>query len=188
LGPPWSAESAGPVSALVVKPHAVGDAYRLRQQYRGRTTVAVFPAEVLNPLYVLLGDVSSLLRTMALAFDALLMAAVLLVIAAVLAARRESIGVLRALGAPPAFVFAVVWAQGALLVVGGALGGFAVGGLLLHATSAAVLSHLGLAIDARLGVPEILMATGMLAIGSVLAALPSLGALRTPVQRLLHRA
>jgi putative ABC transport system permease protein len=188
LGPPWSPASARPVSAIVVKPHTVADAYRLRQQYRGRETIALFPAEALNPLYALLGNVSDLLRWMAFAFDALLMAAVLLVIVAVLAARRESIGVLRALGAPPTFVFMTIWIHGALLVAGGALGGLAFGAVLVRALSGAAGQRLGLTIQASIGVPEVLMATGMLAIGSVLAALPSLLTLRTPVRQLLQRA
>jgi putative ABC transport system permease protein len=186
LGPPWSPDAAGPVSAIVVKPRTVGDAYRLRQQYRGRESVALFPAEVLNPLYSLLGNVGDLLRAMAVAFNALLMAAVLLVIAAVVAARRDSIGALRALGAPPAFVFAVVWLQGALLVAGGAMGGVVLGALLSRALSATLGGSLGLAIDAGIRLPEVLLAAGLLALGSLLAALPSLLALRKPVRNLLQ--
>jgi putative ABC transport system permease protein len=64
-----------------------------------------FPAEVLVPLYALLGEVRELVAGMALAFQILLIGAVLLVIVAALAARRQSIGVLRALGAPPLSYF-----------------------------------------------------------------------------------
>ena len=188
LGPPWAPGAAGPVPAVVVKPRTVTDAYQLRQRYRARETIAVFPAEVLNPLYSLLGSVGDLLRSVALAFDALLMAAVLLVMVVVLAARRPSIGILRALGAPPLFVFAAVWAQGALLVAGGACGGLAVGALLVRLLSTAAGARMDLAIDAAIGVPEIRMAAGLLLAGAVLAALPSLLTLGTPVRRLLRGA
>jgi cell division protein FtsX len=57
---------------------------------------------VLTQLYALLDSVREVISWMALAFQLLLIAAVLLVIVAMLAARRQSIGVLRALGAPPA--------------------------------------------------------------------------------------
>ena len=50
VGPPWSAADAKPVPALVVRPVTVSDAYRLRQQFRGKEATALFPAEVLNPL------------------------------------------------------------------------------------------------------------------------------------------
>jgi putative ABC transport system permease protein len=186
LGPPWSPEVAGPVPAIAVRPRSVNDAYRLRQQYRGKETIALFPAEVLNPLYALLGDVSGLMRGMALAFDALLAASVVLAIAAVLAARRGSLGVLRALGAPPRFVFATVWLVGALLVAAGAVGGLALGALFTLLASGAASSRLGFAIDATIGVPEVVTALALLVGGSLLAAVPSLVAMRTPVGRLLR--
>ena len=72
---------------------------------------------------------------MALAFQTLLIAAVLLVIVAALAARRQSIGVLRALGAPPSFVFLTVWLQGALLIASGVLAGAMLGWALARGIS-----------------------------------------------------
>lgn len=63
------------------------------------------PAEVIVPRYALLGNVRELIAAMALALQILLIATLLPVIVAPLAARRQSIGVLRALGAPPSFVF-----------------------------------------------------------------------------------
>jgi len=188
LGPPWTTATAGRVPAIVVKPRTVTDAYQLRQRYRGHGTLALFPAEALNPLYALLGDVRDLMRWMAFAYDALLMAAVLLVIAAVVAARRSSVGVLRALGAPPTFVFATVWLHGALLVGAGAVLGLALGALLVHALGAAAGARLGLALDARIGAPELLLVLSMLAAGSLLAALPSLLTLRASVRNLLREA
>ncbi len=187
LGPPWVAGRAGPVPAIVVRPRTVTDAYRLRQQYRGRETMALFPAEALNRLYAVLGDVGLLLRWMAFAFDALLMAAIVLVIAAMLAARRDSIGVLRALGAPPLYVFATVWLHGALLVAAGAAGGLAFGAVLARALGAIAGDRLGFAVGAGIGAPELLLVAGMFVAGSLLAALPSLAALRSPVRRLLQR-
>src|SRR4029434_8800402 len=42
--------------AIVVTPRSVTDAYQLRAKYRTSGTTALFPAEVLLPLYSLLGD------------------------------------------------------------------------------------------------------------------------------------
>jgi len=186
LGPPWTAAAVQGVPALVVKPRTVGEAYRLRQKYRGRETTALFPAEVLNQLYSILGNVRDLMRWLALAFDILLVAAVLLVIVAVLSARRQSLGVLRALGAPPSFVFVMVWVQGALLVGAGVVTGVALGAVLTRVVSAIAGDQLGLALDATIGVPELAFAAALLAGGSALAALPSLATLRVPVSRLLR--
>jgi putative ABC transport system permease protein len=186
LGPPWSAGEARPVPAIVIRPRTVADAYRLRQQYRGRETMALFPAEALNPLYAVLGDVGLLLRSMAIALDALLMAAIVLVIAAMLAARRDSIGVLRALGAPPRYVFATIWLHGALLVAAGTACGLVVGTALAHVLGGMAGDRLGFAVGAGVGVPELLLVACMFAAGSLLAALPSLAALRAPVRGLLQ--
>jgi putative ABC transport system permease protein len=186
LGPPWPAPASVP--AVVVRPESVADAYRLRQAYRGHGTMALFPAEVLNPLYAVLGDVRDLMRAMALVFDALLLAAILLAIAAVLAARRQSVGVLRALGAPRRFVVATVWLHGALLVVAGSALGLLLGAVGARVVATVAGHRLGLAVDAAIGVPEVLLVLAIAAVGSLLAALPTLALLRAPVRRLLQDA
>jgi putative ABC transport system permease protein len=186
VGPPWVQGAVHSVPALVIRPRTVGDAYHLRQQYRGRETMALFPAEVLNQLYAVLGNVRDLLRSVMFAFDVLLAAALLLVIVAVLSARRQSIGVLRALGAPPAFVFVAVWLQGALLIAAGVLVGVGLGFVLTRAVSAFASEQLGLAIDPTIGTSELALAAALLVAGSLLAALPSLPTLRVQVARLLR--
>lgn len=188
VGPPWAAGDARPVPALVVRPRTVSDAYRLRQQYRVHDTMALFPAEVLNQLYAVLGNVGDLLRSVTFAFDGLLMTAVLLVIVSVLSARRQSIGVLRALGAPPAFVFVTVWLQGASLIGAGVVLGVAAGYALAKALSAFASVELGLAVDATIGPAELALAAALLIGGSLLAAVPSLPTLRVPVARLLRHS
>jgi putative ABC transport system permease protein len=186
LGPPWAEDRIEPVPAIVVRPRSVTDAYQLRAKYRGRDTVAVFPAEVLLPLYALLGEVHDLIAWMALAFQLLLIVAVLLVIIAVLASRRQTIGVLRALGAPPTFVFVTVWLQGALLMATGVAAGLLLGSAMSRALSAWVSTRTGLAVNATPGAPEVAFVLALLVVGSTLAALPSLAALRVSTDRLLR--
>lgn len=186
LGPPWAAERVGRAPAIVVKPRSVTDAYQLRAKYRGPETLAVFPAEVLVPLYALLGNVRDLVAGMALAFQALLLLAVLLTIIVALAGRRQSIGVLRALGAPRGFVFAVVWLQSVLLIGMGVLAGGIMGWGLSRAVSTWASARTGLAIDAGPGGAEALLLLALLAAGSLLAVVPSLAALRVSADRLLR--
>src|SRR5262249_25112061 len=119
LGPPWAASDLKRVPAIVVKPLSVTDAYQLRAKYRSRDATAVFPAEILVPLYSLCGDARDLIAWMAIGFQVLLIVAVLLVIVAVLAGRQQSIGVLRALGAPRSFIFLTVWLQAVLMIASG---------------------------------------------------------------------
>jgi len=188
MGPPWPEGKSERVPSIVVKPRSVTEAYQLRAKYRGRDTVAVFPAEVLLPLYALLGDVRELVAGMAIAFQGLVIAAVLLVIVAMLAARRQSVGVLRALGAPPSFIFLTVWLQGAFLIATGVLAGAILGWALARGVSAWASAQTGLAIEAALGAPEVLLLLALLVGGSLLAALPSLAALQGSADRLLRLA
>src|SRR5262249_47299058 len=126
LGPPWELSGPG-VPAVVVKPRAVADAYTLRSRYRTGGTIAIFPAEILTELYRTLGEGRAMLGAMALATQALVVAAVFLALAATLVARRRILAVLRALGAPPGFVFLAVWLQGAAIVAAGGLLGLGLG-------------------------------------------------------------
>ena len=186
LGPPWQSGRIGPVPAIVVKPRTVADAYRLRSVLRGRESIAVFPAEVLTQLYAVLGSVGEIVAALSLALDLLLVATVLLVVTAVLAARRPAIGALRALGAPPMFVFATIWLYSAALVSGGVAIGFAGGAILAQAMGATVGARFGIDVVAVPGAHEAALAAMLLVAGSILAVLPSLTTLRAPVRRLLQ--
>lgn len=186
VGPPGSAGELRPVPAVVVRPLTAGDTDRLRQQFLGRETTALFPIEVHDQLYLTLGNVRDLVHSVTFAFDGLLVTAILLVIVAVLSSRRQSVGALRALGAPPAFVFVTVWLQGALLIGAGVLFGLGLGFALAKAMSAFAGAELGFAVDATIGVPELAFAGALLVAGSLFAAAPSLPLLRVPAARLLR--
>jgi len=181
-----SASPSHRVPAIVVKPRSVSDAYALRAKYRDKNSVAVFPAEVLTPLYRLLGDARTLIAWMTIAFQTLLLVAVLLIIIVVLSARRQSLGVLRALGAPPAFVFLVVWLQSSFLIAVGVLCGATLGIGLSLAVGNWLSLQTGLAIHASPGIKETWLLLALVIGGSLLAIIPSLTALRIPTYRLLR--
>lgn len=132
--------------------------------------------------------VHDLLRSVTFAFHGLLVTAVLLVIVAALSARRHSVGALRALGAPPAFVFVTVWLQGALLIAAGVLVGLGLGFALAKAIGALAGAQLGFDVDATIGPPELAAAGVLLIAGTLFAAAPSLPLLRVPAARLLRLA
>ncbi|HVO90071.1 MAG TPA: ABC transporter permease, partial [Casimicrobiaceae bacterium] len=132
LGPPWPPAR---VPAAVVHPRTIGDAYRIRMRYRGNGTAAFFPAEVLVPLYRVLGDARDILTGLAATFDVLVLVAVVLAVAAMLSTQRGSFGVLRVLGAPPRFLFAVAGLQGLVVIGGGAVIAALIGSLAVGAVS-----------------------------------------------------
>jgi putative ABC transport system permease protein len=177
-----------PAPALRQCAQTVGDAHLLSRQYPDHEPKAFVRVAVELRPGAARDNVQDMLRSVTFAFDGLLVTAVLLVIVAVLSARRQSIGVLRALGAPPAFVFVTVWLQGAMLIAAGVLLGVGLGVPLAKAIGAIAGEELGLVVDATIGVPELAYAAVLLGAGSLFAAAPSLPTLRVPVSRLLRAA
>ncbi len=173
VGPPWGGDVPG-TPAILVKPKTVGDAYRLRAAYRSGGTTALFPAEVLVQLYATLGDARDVLAWVAVATQALVVAAVLLAVLAVLGARRRQVAVLRALGASRLFVFACVWLNVMAMIVAGALLGLGLGWLGAVALAHLVELRTGLQVGVVLGASEFAMVGALAALGCLLAALPGL--------------
>ncbi|MDW5315737.1 ABC transporter permease [Rhizobium sp. PL01] len=122
----WTAEAPG-LPAILVKPKTIADAYKLRQDYRGNGTLAVFPGEVLTNLYATLGDAKRVLSAVAVGAQILVAAAVLMVTVMHIGQRRRQIGALRAFGAPQSAVLAIVWLELFILIALGILLGFALG-------------------------------------------------------------
>ena len=186
LGPPWDGARVAEVSAIVVKPRSVADAYRLRARYRDGEAMAVFPAEVLVQMYALLGDARDLLRVIAAATQALVVAAVLLTVLASLGQRRRQLGVLRALGASRWYVFLAVWLHVSLLVAMGALLGLGLGWAGARGLSAVLHARTGVSVPAAISTTELAMVAALTAVGLVLAAIPSWQCYRQPVRALLR--
>ncbi|MGY2048262.1 FtsX-like permease family protein [Methylobacterium sp. JK268] len=113
--------------AILVKPVSFGAAYKLRQEYRSGTTLAVFPGEVLTRLYATLGDARQVLMAISYGAEALVAASLMLVTVIHVAQSRRQIGALRAFGAPRRAVFLIVWSETMLLVLAGIALGFALG-------------------------------------------------------------
>ncbi|MFT3960284.1 FtsX-like permease family protein [Propionivibrio sp.] len=181
IGPPWDAARLPGVPAIVVKPASVAGAYALRGAFRTPQSIALFPAEVLNELYAALGNVRDLMSLLAVAAQALVVAAVLMALLVGFLARRRQFAVLRAIGAGRAYVFAAIWIEVALLVGVGALLG-----LLLGYGSAAALSlwlqgKTGFAMQARLGLEEFVLAIGLVLAGALFAVLPAWQVFRRPI-------
>jgi putative ABC transport system permease protein len=122
----WTAETPG-LPAILVKPKTIADAYKLRQDYRGNGTLAVFPGEVLTNLYATLGDAKRVLSAVAVGAQILVAAAVLMVTVMHIGQRRRQIGALRAFGAPQSAVLGIVWLELFILIALGILSGFAIG-------------------------------------------------------------
>jgi putative ABC transport system permease protein len=171
IGPPFEKPAGMP--AVVVTPKGVAQAYALRAQYRQGGTMAVFPGEVLVSLYAVLGDVRDAMLVMAGLNNLLVLLAVLLLVAVLAAQRRRRVAVLRALGAPAAYVLAVTWLATTLPVAAGAALGLLLGWAGGAAAAARLGAATGLTLDAAPGLAEAGFAAAVAALGGMAALLPA---------------
>lgn len=177
IGPPWP-EATGDVPVVVIKAASVADAYKLRASLRNERTLAIFPAEVLVELYATLGDVRDAMAAMAIACQILVLVAVLVCVLAVTGGRSRDMAVLRALGAPRPFIFAVVFTGVGIMMVAGCMLGLLIGWFATSVVSRILAQHLGFTVPASLGYDEVALVAGAGLAGLALALLPALRAYR----------
>lgn len=180
-GRPSTGRASRACRPLVVKPKAVADAYALRARYRQGGTMAFFPAEALAGLYRTLGDVGRVLGVASLLNAVLILAAIFLLLAAVTGLRRRY-AVLRALGAPRAYVLLVVWLGMAGLIGAGCLAGLGLGAAATLAVSGLFADQTGLRLSFALGSPELAEVGLVFLFGSVAALVPAALSYRRPIE------
>jgi putative ABC transport system permease protein len=173
IGPPWNSKQLPGVPAIAIKPDSISAAYGLRGQFRTQRSVAVFPAEVLNDLYLTLGNVRDLMSLLASMTQVLVVAAVLMALLVGFLARRRQFAVLRAMGASRYYVFCVVWIEVVLLIAGGAALGALLGWGASTALSYWMQSQVGFAVPVRFGTAEAGLVGGLLFVGMVVGTLPA---------------
>lgn len=176
----------GAVPAIVVKPKAIGDAYRLRKAYRTNATNAVFTGEVLAELFSTLGDVRAILSAVALAVQVMVLAAVLLAAFAALEQRQRTLGVLRALGASRGFIFSVLWGHIGILVSTGALLGLGFGLAMTAGLGAYLRATSGVAVPMAISLADIELALALPVLAIIIASIPAWRSCLRPVSESLR--
>jgi len=180
----WTAEMPG-LPAILVKPKTIADAYKLRQDYRNGTTIAVFPGEVLTSLYATLGDAKQILVAVASGAQVLVAASLILVTVIHIGQRRRQIGALRAFGAPRGAIFGIVWLEFFILVAVGIGLGFTLGYGAALILSGFFSQSSGVNLPVGFAGGDGTLAMILLAFAAVLAALPAVLAYRqSPAQAL----
>ena len=177
--------SAPGLPAVLVKPHTIADAYKLRQQYRSDRTLAVFPGEVLTRLYGTLGDARRILSVVAAGAQFLVAAAILLVVIVHVLQRRHQIGALRAFGAPRAVVFGIVWVETFVIVGAGVLLGFLFGYLAARTIAHTMAEASGFSMPVTFRIEDMRSVLILLGVAGLAAVVPSILAYRqSPAQAL----
>jgi putative ABC transport system permease protein len=181
IGAPWSARQLPGVPAIAIKPDSVAAAYQLRGQFRNSRSLALFPAEVLNDLYLTLGNIRDVMSVLFITTQLLVVAAVLMALLVGFLARRRQFAVLRAIGASRLYVFSVVWIEVLMLIVGGAVMGSLLGWVGSNGLSYWMQSQVGFAMPVRLGAAEALLVVALLLLGALVATLPAWLVFRRPI-------
>ena len=181
IGPPWSTSQLPGVPAIAIKPDSVAAAYQLRGQFRSSRSLALFPAEVLNDLYLTLGNIRDVMSALVITTQLLVLAAVLMALLVGFLARRRQFAVLRAIGASRLYVFSVVWIEVLLLILSGAVVGCLLGWFSSTALSYWMQSQVGFAMPVRLGATEALLVAALLLLGALVATLPAWLVFRRPI-------
>ena len=124
LGPPFDAAYFPGTPAIIVRSQALWANYALRSTFtREAESMAFFPGAVLAQLYRVMGDVRQAMSLMALVSQVLVAMSVLVGLLILIRLFRRQLALLRALGAPARFIFAVVWSYAVFLLgVGAGLG------------------------------------------------------------------
>jgi putative ABC transport system permease protein len=173
-----SAPNSPGLPAILVKPRTIADAYKLRHDYRGERTLAVFPGEVLTRLYGTLGDARLVLSAVATGAQALVAAAILLVVMLHVLQRRRQIGALRAFGAPRLVVFAIVWLETFLIIGAGLIAGFGIGYAAARVLSGILSHQSGIALPVGFVPGDVMPLLVLVAVSGVVAIVPALLAYR----------
>lgn len=182
IGPPFDADFFPGTPAIVVRAEALWANYALRSEFnRDAESMAFFPGAVLSQLYRVMGDVRQAMSVMALVSLGLVSASVLAGLLILIRLFRRQLGVLRALGAPDRFVFAVVWSYAASLLAAGVGLGALVGWGAASVLSRVVSARTDILITSTLGWPEFHFLAGFLSVASLLALLPAIAVQKTSI-------
>jgi putative ABC transport system permease protein len=181
LGAPFDAAYFPGTPAVLVRATGISALYALKSQFTTADTMAVFPGTVLAQLHSLMRDVRTAMSLLALVTQALVGLAVLAGLMILGRLYTRHLALLRALGAPRRFVFAVVWSYSAVLILIGAALGLALGWAAATGLSALITARTDVLVTARLGWTEVHLVAGFVSLTLLFATLPAFAALRRPV-------
>lgn len=180
-GPPYPAEHFPGTPAALVIADSLAGTYVMQATFNTDRTMAFFPGTVLSQLHALMGDVRQVMSILAVITQVLVTAGVLagLMMLTRLLARR--LALLRALGAPRRFVFAVTWSFAATLIAAGAALGVALGVGATALISRIITARTDILVSATLSWPELQLVAGFISLTAMLALLPAWLTMKRPV-------
>lgn len=181
IGPPFDPDYFPGTPAVLVRADALWAHYALKSRFTRPDLMAFFPGTVLAQLHSVMGDVRAAMSLLAVVTQGLVTVAVLAGLMILTRIFARGLALLRALGAPVRYVFAVVWGYSATLILAGALAGLALGLLATLVLSRMVTARTDVLVSATLGWPELHLVAGFVSLTLLLALLPAWAAVRRPL-------
>ena len=181
IGPPFDPDYFPGTPAVLVRSDELWAHYALKSRFTRTDMMAFFPGTVLAQLHGIMGDVRAAMSLLAAVTQVLVTVAVLAGLMILTRIFARGLALLRALGAPVRYVFAVVWGYSAALILVGALAGLAVGLVAAAVLSRLVTARTDVLVSATLGWPELHLVAGFVSLTLLLALLPAWAAVRRPL-------
>jgi putative ABC transport system permease protein len=174
LGGPFDAEYFPGTPAIIIKAHELWSNYALRSEFtRSGTSMAFFPASVLSNVFQIMANIRKVMSVMSVLTQAITACSVLMSLIIISRLFQRQMSVLRALGAPTRFVFAVLWAYCmSLLTIGALIGAFC------GAATAAIVSYFislqtGILVSAPFGWDEMHYLLSIISAMALLSLIPA---------------
>jgi putative ABC transport system permease protein len=181
IGHPFDPDYFPGTPAVLVRADELWGNYALKSRFTRPDMMAFFPGTVLAQLHGIMGDVRAAMSLLAVVTQVLVTVAVLAGLMILTRIFARGLALLRALGAPARYVFAVVWSYSATLIVTGAAAGLGVGLVAASVLSRMVTARTDILVTAALGWPELHLVAGFVSLTLVLALLPAWAAVRRPI-------
>lgn len=157
----------------MVRGRDLGAAYAVRAAFTDERSMAFFPGEVLSRLHGLLGDAGRWVGWLNTIMQVLVVIAVMLALTMLMRTLAPRFAMLRALGAPARFVFALVWSFGFALVLLGGLLGLALGWVLALAVSPWLSSLTALSLQPTFAITDLVPVAILWLGGAAFATVPT---------------
>ena len=181
IGPPYDPDRFPGTPAVLVRAEALWANYALRSEFTDERTMAFFPGAVLSRLHGIMGDIRQIMSVMAVVTQVLVAAGVLAGLAILTRLLSRRLALLRALGAPRRFIFALTWSFAAILVSTGAVLGLGLGMGVAGVISRVITARTDILVRSQLGWSELHLVAGFVSLTVLLALLPAWLSMRRPV-------
>lgn len=181
LGGPFDPDAFAGTPAALVRAEELWANYSLQSEFNTAETMAFFPGNVLAQLHALMGDIRQVMSVLAVATQVLVAVAVLAGLSMLSRILARRMALLRALGAPRRFVFAVTWSFATVLICVGATLGILIGVVATAVLSAIITSMTDILVQARLAWPELHLVAGFVSTVALLSLYPAYRASQRPL-------